>query len=354
MKINARKECNLIEEAIELFSVAVNLSETERRQYLANFRKFERELADRMDFQKLFFRLADELTLTPSARYYFEAFKEESDACLARCLISTFFRGETENVEEMKAFVLAKFRKYDLEDFPLFDEDLRRGFSFGEGRRRFLNSVRDLEIDDKYKARLIFAFEDFENALDELGNLIGEAAALLMPYKEQMDREAERIAMRWNKYFEEHSMEEFFQLTGVLVDEGQYEEMNLIPRLVIGGYLSLSIGEEDSDRTLTAEIGSFMEEKIIKGWGFRGDREALQMLADPVKLDILLYIKNDAHFGKEIAERFSLTTATISYHMNELLNQGLIKVRQQGKRIYYSLDRERVQLLLEQVKEMFE
>ena len=76
-------------------------------------------------------------------------------------------------------------------------------------------------------------------------------------------------------------------------------------------------------------------------------------MADPVKMDILLYVSQTPHFGRELAEHFGLTTATISYHTQELLNEGLIEVRQQGKRSYYSLNRERVREVMAWMERLF-
>ena len=66
-----------------------------------------------------------------------------------------------------------------------------------------------------------------------------------------------------------------------------------------------------------------------------------------------LYASHPPHFGRGLAERFGLTTATISYHTQELLNEGLVEVRQQGKRSYYSLNRERVREVLGWMERLF-
>ena len=46
--------------------------------------------------------------------------------------------------------------------------------------------------------------------------------------------------------------------------------------------------------------------------------EHLKMLSDPTKLAILAILKKEPTYQSDLAKRLSLTTATISHHMNQL------------------------------------
>ncbi|MFR1852473.1 MAG: ArsR/SmtB family transcription factor [Beduini sp.] len=52
----------------------------------------------------------------------------------------------------------------------------------------------------------------------------------------------------------------------------------------------------------------------------------------------MLFIKDKAAYGQEIANHLNLKTSTISYHMEALINVGLIIVEKQNNRIYYRLN----------------
>ncbi len=61
-------------------------------------------------------------------------------------------------------------------------------------------------------------------------------------------------------------------------------------------------------------------------------------LADPRRFEILEAITgNDELSCGEIVEQFTVSQATISHHIKELVNAGLVKPRRQGQYCYYRL-----------------
>lgn len=77
-------------------------------------------------------------------------------------------------------------------------------------------------------------------------------------------------------------------------------------------------------------------------------------LGDKSKAEILLYIKDRPAYGSEIAKQFSLTTATVSHHMNKLLQLRLIQAELRDGRVYYQARKEVLQELFENAKKLFE
>ena len=66
-----------------------------------------------------------------------------------------------------------------------------------------------------------------------------------------------------------------------------------------------------------------------------------QALSDQKRIDILRMVSKRPWYGKELASHFKLTTATMSYHLNRLVNAGLLRIEVgEQKRIYYTLNRE--------------
>ena len=76
----------------------------------------------------------------------------------------------------------------------------------------------------------------------------------------------------------------------------------------------------------------------------------LKALSDTSKFAILKSIRNDPAYGQELAERLNLTTATISHHMNSLINSGFITIEKQANRVYYQMDKHRVKQFIEQLQ----
>ena len=51
---------------------------------------------------------------------------------------------------------------------------------------------------------------------------------------------------------------------------------------------------------------------------------ALKLLGDKSKFEILRTVKDEGAYGAQLAKQMGLTTATISHHVNALLNRRLV------------------------------
>ena len=69
-----------------------------------------------------------------------------------------------------------------------------------------------------------------------------------------------------------------------------------------------------------------------------GFPETFKALADPVRRDILTYLKNGEKTAGDIAKQFSLTNATISYHLSILKKANLVYENKQKNFIYYQIN----------------
>ncbi len=66
--------------------------------------------------------------------------------------------------------------------------------------------------------------------------------------------------------------------------------------------------------------------------------ETLKAISDPVRRDILTMLKKGRMSAGEIAEKFNLTGATVSYHLSKLKNADLISEQKEKNFIYYDLN----------------
>lgn len=76
-----------------------------------------------------------------------------------------------------------------------------------------------------------------------------------------------------------------------------------------------------------------MSKKIVK---------LFKALSDETRIDIIRYLLNN---GKELScqqllNRFSLSQPTLSHHFNKLTDANILKVRKEGARHFYSIDRQ--------------
>ena len=69
-----------------------------------------------------------------------------------------------------------------------------------------------------------------------------------------------------------------------------------------------------------------------------GFSETMKALSDPARREILNMLKNGRMTAGDIAGRFDMTNATVSYHLSQLKKAGLIFESREKNYIYYSLN----------------
>ena len=67
-------------------------------------------------------------------------------------------------------------------------------------------------------------------------------------------------------------------------------------------------------------------------------QNTLKALADPIRREILAMLKNGRMSAGDIADKFTVTDASISRHLSVLKDADLIRDSREGKFIFYSLN----------------
>ncbi len=67
-------------------------------------------------------------------------------------------------------------------------------------------------------------------------------------------------------------------------------------------------------------------------------QDTFKALSDPVRREILNLLKEQSMAAGEIASRFDLTQASVSYHLSILKKAGLIRESKKKNFIYYELN----------------
>jgi DNA-binding transcriptional ArsR family regulator len=78
------------------------------------------------------------------------------------------------------------------------------------------------------------------------------------------------------------------------------------------------------------------------GGHLAASRDLLNALADPMRQDLVqLLARGELNVG-DIADKVTLSRPTVSHHLNLLRRAGLLRVRKQGREMYYRLDKSRI------------
>jgi len=78
----------------------------------------------------------------------------------------------------------------------------------------------------------------------------------------------------------------------------------------------------------------------------------LKLLGDKSKFEILLLLKDAPKYNLEIAKHLGISAPTASHHMSSLLEKGLIELRKQDGKVYYSLRPNGIKELLVALEEL--
>ena len=77
----------------------------------------------------------------------------------------------------------------------------------------------------------------------------------------------------------------------------------------------------------------------------------LKALSDSSKLEIIASLKVSPKYNLEIARQLGLTAATMSHHMNALLNCGFVGIEKREGKVYYHLKKENLKGMIEDLEE---
>lgn len=79
---------------------------------------------------------------------------------------------------------------------------------------------------------------------------------------------------------------------------------------------------------------------------------AIRLLADRTRFDILCYLRDRDAYGQELAAKFGLSRNTIHHHMTKLLAAHLVKCSVDGNRVYYTVDQVSVAALMDRQRDL--
>src|SRR3954470_19546812 len=86
-------------------------------------------------------------------------------------------------------------------------------------------------------------------------------------------------------------------------------------------------------------------------------RDIFQAIADPTRRAILILIASQAMTPNAIADNFHTTRQSVSKHLRILTECELVKSKQEGREIYYSLEVEKMKEIdkwIEQFRKIWE
>lgn len=216
-----------------------------------------------------------------------------------------------------------------------------------ELKKAFLQAEFPMEL----KYQLIEICMDPEPFFTELCDLVEQTAEVISPLLKKYrplyscaesffaspDAARQLLERLPVKIEDESSLEILPMLTGLNLASMAAPELEEGRYVLELGLLFLVMDIFDGEQELKPEILS----------------ERLRCFTDETKLKILEILKEGDNYQAAMAKLLKLTPATVSHHLDYLMNQGMISDEVRENRVYYHLERQRVNFLADELKRIF-
>lgn len=220
---------------------------------------------------------------------------------------------------------------------------------------QLLKDLDATKLSLEFKWNLMMKNQNFPETFKLCCSLMEELEPIWKKYEKDYQRGMDLFLDEVNQSYPEGGMlEAFYHVSGLHIDDTLGEEVFVYP--TYGGYRSFSYRTQFLSSSphpfLIWGLDIFAIMKYKKeGLSIESICNGLKLLSDKSKFDILCYVSRKSAYGAQIAKELKLTTPTISYHMQALMNAGFIQVRKENNRLYYSMNRDFVEIFLESAKE---
>ena len=253
----------------------------------------------------------------------------------------------------------------EMEEFDRIVGCEERGtvLSDAERIRNIFSYIQTMEIKQESKLRIQELYLQRDDYFYQMTAFLDEAIGVLKEFEERILALTEEWGVYWKKIVE--NGEFWDKISRILeLDDGMTEKgFCLMPAVIQCASLYMNVESRLVPRLrnymATCRIGIIMLDGF--DWNSQMTEEyrldemvpVFKALGDKSKADILLFIKDRPAYGSEIAKQFSLTTATVSHHMNKLLQLRIVQADVCEGKVYYQASKEALQELFEHARNLF-
>ncbi|MGL4738448.1 MAG: ArsR/SmtB family transcription factor [Cellulosilyticaceae bacterium] len=210
------------------------------------------------------------------------------------------------------------------------------------------------ELSESEKYDIFYIYYHYEVLLEEFVSFILQTIPIIAPLLEPFQKDVEQLILSMNDSLSTQGIGYFTELFNINLGANSHfsfypcvsaplsltfsntkatlEHFNIFFGIYVLPFISLKKECQHSEK----EIASF-----------------LKALADPTKLQILKLIKDERLYASQLAEKLGLTNATVSHHMNVLLQLEILKCEKEQNKFYYALEPTSFKTYLDQIYQEF-
>lgn len=363
-----RNNVNIVEETCNALFFIVNEEESMKgiiekfdKLGLDNEKYIKKELKNLFKFKDKF----KEKNKVPMdiLKKYFKATNDGDTACIADLFMRNVFLEELDankdKVLEMAAEKLRELAMKEIlsgldfmpEDFSIEPEEAFKNIDVSKEFMPFL--INKCSLSEEAKWYITIIVQDPKTYLIELLDIVIKSVEVFKETFKVMEKDVEEIVKTLQEEID--SNEKYIaEVTGIKALEKWDGHMYVQPSMIKFNAVSIQCSQSfifDTPRRDNLYFGWRFKNLLEISHGKNKEEEILnsrlKCLSDKSKFTILKFLKEKPMFGQEIAEALSLTTATVSHHMNSLIFSKLVNIERIENRIYYTINSESIDEILE-------
>lgn len=212
----------------------------------------------------------------------------------------------------------------------------------------FSSRVLAMSIPAESKVAILDLLHHGEQVLEDAVSLVGKAISCL----EQQRQLLELCCQPFHQQVSQSDPQTFLSQTSALRSEVQ----DCLVRPFVFGLETLLASNPLPGQPVTVYCGILRQPLQSALASARGPEydvyNAIKLLADRTRFDILCYLRDHDAYGQELAAKFGLSRNTIHHHMTKLLDAHMVKCTVDGNRIYYTVDQQTLSSLLDRQRKL--
>ena len=213
------------------------------------------------------------------------------------------------------------FNRFDI-DLPFNSDDvlIKNALMNRYDEERALNFILIKNHPEEYKNKVIEVYETFYRLYYE-------------PFEEKVYKFMEEKCRKHNELFQKDPID-FLNTIG-LADYTEFITKEKKLRMIESFYIDLGLFHYYVDDTFVILFGHSIEHKFNHKLNQEQCINLFKALSDETRLEIIRITSKRPWYNRELADYFNLSTATLSYHLNLLLNLGILNFEPSIKNRYY-------------------
>ncbi|MFO7968894.1 MAG: ArsR/SmtB family transcription factor [Bacillota bacterium] len=252
--------------------------------------------------------------------------------------------------EEFNKKIIHTILTYDDEDDESSEDNDNITYNTGDT----IKIINDLKIDSNYKWNLLMMIQNPKNYFNEYRHFLNQLTNLFNQSYNKHQEKIKKVGDELVKKLKDNPNKSFKELTYNSIDYDFIEEEPCIIFVsAIFPYTLRLISDKNQCKFIW---GMYMEESFSLMNKLYEDRLAQRVkifkaFGDKTRYETIKLIASGVSSVKEIAKELDVSSATISYHINEFLTSGIISLNKKNRKSGYKIDYERLNEVIIALKE---